>query len=248
MTRLLHVTAIKNKLLSSFSSEAIGNIRPHLEWAELKRGDVITQAGAPVKWHYCVEDGLISVIKTMRNGQVVEVGAIGREGMTAPAAMFGVRCHLFDTVVQVPGSALRFRAEILQQAADRDRELNLRLQDYLRFTVGQLVRTSACNGLHALTQRCCRWLLIAHDSSRSDEIHLTHEFLAIMLGVLRPSVSLVLGELKRDGLIEIAHGRILIKKRKALEERSCECYLETQEELDVLYGKSDAAFLSPFGE
>jgi len=230
--------SISNRILLSLPANTLSSLLPHLDSIELERGAVVKKVEEPIDHNYFVESGLISVIKTMRNGQVVEVGAIGNEGMTDPLSAFGIDRATLDTIVQISGSAYRIRSDILQQAAREDICLKDRLENYLRFSIRQLTQTSACNGLHSLDRRCCRWLLIADDCTQSNDIHLTHEFLAMMLGVLRPSVSLALGGLKRDGLIDHAHGSIKVKNRKALEKRSCECYQDVQTELNELFDHS----------
>lgn len=146
---------------------------------------------------------------------------------------------MLETIVQLPGSAFRIKRSIMMEEMERDTKLRTHMQDYARFALGQLAQTSACNRLHTLDQRCARWLLIAHDNALADTFPLTHEFLAIMLGVQRSGVSMVLGTLKSAGLIVYVHGRMTILDRLGLEDRACECYADAQLEFERLFDAGD---------
>jgi CRP-like cAMP-binding protein len=197
---------------------------------------LIDHVDAPIEYLYFVNRGLVSVVKTMQDGRTVEIGAVGIEGVTDANALFGLGTAVLETIVQVPGSALRIRLGTLRQEMENDDALRITMQGYARFAFGQLAQTAACNRLHSLEERCCRWLLIAHDSALADTFPLTHEFMAMMLGVRRSGVSIAASMLRKAGLIEYARGRITIKDRPGLEEASCECYGTLQTELDKLFG------------
>jgi CRP-like cAMP-binding protein len=127
------------------------------------------------------------------------------------------------------------RADAIR-AMEEDEAFRQIVHNYARFALGQIAQTAACNRLHHLEERCCRWLLIAHDSALSDTFLLTHEFLAMMLGVQRAGVSVYLSLLKKAGLIEQRRGQIAITNRQGLEDAACECYRTMREELDLLFG------------
>jgi CRP-like cAMP-binding protein len=185
---------------------------------------------------YFLNSGLVSLIKMMSDGRTVEIGAIGIEGVTDPNAAFGVLdAALMEAVVQIPGTALRISRDALRDQLEKDAALRSVLQRYLQFFVQQIVQSAACNRLHSLEERCCRWLLVAHDSARSDTFPLTHEFLAMILGVQRASVSIAAKNLQRAGLIKYTRGNVTVTNRKELEESACECYAVLRRQLQVLF-------------
>ena len=224
-----------NKLLKALRPETYERLRPHLEHACLLRGEVINEINSPVDQLYFVNRGLVSIVKSMRDGRMVEVGAIGIEGVTAPTALLGGDRAALETVVQIAGNAFRIKRSILLEEMSQDPGLQAFIQAYARLAIGQLVHTSACNALHTLDQRCCRWLLIAHDNAMSDSFALTHELIAMMLGVQRAGVSIMLGKLKKAGLVKYQHGRMTIADRQGLESMACECYGDAQADLARLF-------------
>lgn len=227
---------VYNRILLSLKPEILEGLQPHLQSIRLERGDTIGKVDAPVRRVCFVNRGLVSIVKSMRDGRVVEVGAIGLEGTTNPGIVFGAKHAIIDTMVQIPGSAFCIEYDVLQGAMSRFPDLFAMMRGHMQFAISQLVQTSACNRLHSIDQRCCRWLLLASDNALSNTFPLTHEFLAMMLGVQRSGVSIVLGMLKRMGWVEYCHGKITITDRQGLEGRVCECYRDTQDEIDRLYG------------
>ena len=168
----------------------------------------------------------------MEDGRTVEIGAIGIEGTTNLLALVGTGRALLDTVVQIPGTALRMGRDALISEMENDGDFRELMQNYVRFGLGELARHIACNRLHHIEQRCCRWLLIAHDHAMSDEFPLTHEFLAMMLGYQRAGVSIAMHSLVKAGLIEHKRGTVTIVNRAGLELAACECYREMNHHLD----------------
>jgi CRP-like cAMP-binding protein len=156
--------------------------------------------------------------------------------VTDPNALFGIDQALLETMVQIPGSAFRIEREVLKREMAKDDAFREIMQKYARFAFGQLAQTAACNRLHSLEERCCRWLLLAHDSALADNFSLTHEFLAMMLGVRRTGVSIVAHLLKKAGFIEYKRGRVVILDRAGLLDAACECYSSTQMQLEQLFG------------
>jgi len=226
---------IANRILRALAHDTLERIWPALERVELKRGQPIGTVDQRVRRVYFVERGLISVVKTMRDGRSIEIGAIGIEGLTDPIVLFGVNGTLLDSVVQVPGTAFRGGVEEIRDAMRQDPAMAGLMQRYLRFSFHQLAQTAACNRLHSLEERCCRWLLIAHDSAHGDSFPLTHEFLAMMLGVQRAGVTIAANALRNAGLIAYTHGQITIANRAGLEEAACECYRSIEDELEVVF-------------
>ena len=168
---------------------------------------------------------MASVTIGTRDGQLVEVATVGNEGVVGLGAMFGSQVEPSETMLQVPDtsaesmSASDFRAEM-----DRRGALFEGVNRYAQGFLGAVMQSTACIASHQVAERCCRWLLLAHDRIGRDQFELSHEFLAMMLGASRPTVSLVARSLQQAGLIESTYGRITIKDRDGLEASACECY------------------------
>lgn len=215
---------INNRLLLAIPSATLERLRPDLHPVPVDRGQTIHRAGRPVEHLYFVNRGFISLIKTMQDGRSVEVGGIGIEGIAGANSLLAVNSAALDAVVQIPGTALRIRYEVMKRVMAADDALKLMIVKHARFAFGYMAQQAACNRLHSMRERCCRWLLIAHDSSLSDKFLLVHEFLAQMLGVQRAGVSIVARQLKDAGLIDYKRGQVAILDRAGLEASACECY------------------------
>jgi CRP-like cAMP-binding protein len=169
--------------------------------------------------------GACSLVKIMDDGQMAEIGTIGSEGVIGVDVFFGQSESPYECIVQVPDGD----AEVMSVDAFKT-EMNLRgafFDRVMRFTeafITQVMQTTACNGLHSAEQRCCRWLLMTHDRAKRDEFPLTHEFLAAMLAVRRPTVTLIAASLQQAGLIQYRRGYLTILNRSGLENAACECY------------------------
>ncbi|HKW54613.1 MAG TPA: Crp/Fnr family transcriptional regulator [Stellaceae bacterium] len=223
-----------NRILAMLPADSRDRLVPHLEPIELERGQVLHAAGTAIEHIYFIEQGLVSLVKTMSDGSVVEVGTIGIEGMVGLSALIGIARVLVDVVVQAPGSALRVRPSVLAEEMALSRRLHDLVLRYGHALLLQFIQTAACNSLHSIEERCCRWLLIAHDSARTDTFPLTHEFLAMLLGVQRAGVSVAAGALQKAGIIEYHYGRVTIVDRRGLEARACECYEAIRASFDRL--------------
>ncbi len=226
--------AVHNRLLSAMPSASFERLLPELDRVSLRRGATIDRVDGPIEHLFFVNRGFVSVVKTMRDGRSVEVGGIGVEGLTDANSLFGINTAVLDTIVQIPGEAFQVRREALQAQLAGDGALRQLVQTYARFGFSQIAQTAACNRLHSLAQRCCRWLLIAHDSALADNFPLTHEFLAMMLGSQRSGVSIAANQLRDAGLIDYTRGRVTVLDRRGLEAAACECYATIQHELDHL--------------
>ena len=226
---------IANRLLLSLRPETLERLRPDLELVPLQRGQVIDHVDGKIENLHFVNRGLVSLVKTMSDGRSVEIGAVGIEGVTDPSALFGIDEAVVETIVQVPGTALRIPLEPLTNEMAADHDFRCTIKKYVRFAISEIAQTAACNRLHTLEERCCRWLLIAHDSALSDSFPLTHEFLAMMLGVQRAGVSVAAGTLQKAGFIRYVRGQVTITKREGLERGACECYASVRRELDRLF-------------
>jgi len=228
-----------NRFVLVLPSSEFEQVRPSLEHVELARGQTIYREDGPVDYLYFVNRGLISLIKTMRDGRTVEIGAIGVEGVAGWNAALGMQGALFDAVVQVPGEALRVESRRLRRQIEALPMLRTLFWRYADFAVKELAQHAACNRLHSLEERCCRWLLIAHDSARSDAFPMTHEFLSMMLGVQRTAVSIAANVLQKAEFIHYTRGRVTVTNRSGLEAMACECYQAVRDRLEHVYAVPD---------
>jgi CRP-like cAMP-binding protein len=226
----------KNLILRFLAPSAMQSIDQHLERVELLAGQVIYDMNAPIRYVYFVEKGLVSLVKSMKDGRTVEVGVVGIDGMTGVSGLLGIGTAAFESVVQIPGAAHRIRLNILHREAENHEPLRTSLLRYAHFVLSAVAQTAACHRLHSLEERCCRWLLVAHDNAQSDSFPLTHQFLAIMLGVGRSYVSVTASALRRQGLIRYARGWITITDRSGLEAAACECYGALRDDFEHLFG------------
>ena len=229
---------INNRILLSLPSATRNRLLPALEYISTLRPQEMDRVDQPIEYLYFVNRGLVSFVKTMQDGRTAEVGAIGIEGLTDPNALFVIDRAIVNSLVQIPGNAFRIRRDDLRREIAKDVALRTLMQRYARFAIGQFMQTAACNCLHSLEERSCRWLLMAHDSALNDTFPLTHEFLAMMLGVQRTGVSLAARLLQRAGLIWYARGNVTITNREGLEDAACECYGVVRGELESLFAAS----------
>jgi CRP-like cAMP-binding protein len=235
MAPSLTVESIANRILLSLPQSSLKRLRHALEFHTIAKGEVIARLGQPIEYLYFVNRGLISFVKTMQDGRAVEIGVVGIEGISSPHALFGINKAILEALVQVPGTAFRISRDSLKRLMAEDPPLREALEKYVNFYIAAFAQTAACNRLHHLDERCCRWLLIAHDSARSNTFSLTHEFLAMMLGVQRAGVSITAGNLQKARLIKYRRGQVTITNRSVLENTACECYRTMSREFDKLF-------------
>jgi CRP-like cAMP-binding protein len=197
---------------------------------------VLYQPRAALDFAYFPSQGVVSLLTVMEDGAGIELATIGNEGMVGLPILMGIAESPSRAVVQVSTSGLRMRADRLKTETSRDTPLRRLLLLYSGSFLFQISQAVACNGLHSVQQRCCRWLLMTHDRVEADEFSMTHEFLAQMLGVRRASITEVLRPLQEDGLIRYRRGRMVVLDREGLEEASCECYQLVVQEYHRLLG------------
>jgi CRP-like cAMP-binding protein len=194
------------------------------------------QANEPIEFVHFIEAGVASLVNTMRNGDSAAVGTIGNEGMFGLPIVFGDKKAPTSAYMQVAGASLKLKASVLREEMRLNDSLKGTMLHYAHAFFNQVAQSVACNALHTLEQRFCRWLLMTLDRAHSTEFYLTQEFLALMLGVRRAGVGTAANALKRDGLIHYTRGRIALLDPEALQKRSCECYSVTKREFDHLLG------------
>ena len=227
-------SAARNRFLAALPPHIGQRLRPLLKPVAFRRGNVLEHVSAPTEYLYFPDRGLISLMKVLRDGQISEVGVVGTEGLVGLSALLGISESPFESIVQLDGEGRRLSVAALQ-AEMGDPLLKQLVLRYTNYRVNRFAQLIACNRLHNLRQRCCRWLLTAADSAQIGTICMTHEFLALMVGTHRPALSSVLATLQRDGLIKMQRSSIAIANRAGLVEACCECYDTLQEELERLY-------------
>jgi CRP-like cAMP-binding protein len=225
-TRLLpDGTPLHNRLLAALPPPAYARIQKHLRMNTGGTGRTLQEHGAPVTDVYFPNGGVFSVTNEMRDGALVEVATVGTEGMLGIGVFLGDHLgagRILQQVSDGPFPSMRVRRFVKESALPGPFHDVIAL--YAQATLLQIMQGTACNALQGVKQRCCRWLLQTQDRVDSKEFLLKQEFLAIMLGVQRPTVTLVMGALQDDGLISTRYGRIRVLKRKKLEQTACECY------------------------
>jgi CRP-like cAMP-binding protein len=214
---------LDNKLLASLPRDHFERLLPQLTTVSLPQGDVLVEAGDEVDQIYFPHYGMLSLLAVLRDGKAIETATVGREGVVGAMAGLGLYKSLVRVVVQMPVSCSKIAATHFRTAAASDPVRNLCIR-YNEVLLSQARVTAACNALHSIEARFCRWLLQSADRAASDTVALTQEFLAEMLGVRRTSVTEVASKVQSAGAITYSRGVIKILDRRALKRMSCECY------------------------
>jgi CRP-like cAMP-binding protein len=226
--------AIDNRLLASLPADMCERLRPALELVSLALGVVVYEPGGGMDHVYFPTGAVVSLIYTMADGATAEMGLVGNEGVVGIALFMGGETTPNQAVAQVAGGALKMKAQVMLEEFRRGGPFQLALLRYTQALITQISQTAVCNRLHAVEQRLCRWLLLTRDRLPSDEILMTQEFIAHMLGVRREGVTAAAHHLQEAGLIRYARGHISILDRKGLEAAACECYRVVKDEFDRL--------------
>ena len=216
---------VKNHILAALPRKEYERLVPHLEPVELPIGLSLYQSGDFIEYVYFPSDGVVSLVTHMNGGTTIEVGLIGTDGMVGIPVLLGDDIAFEEAIVQIAGSGLRMKSEVLKQNLKRPHSpLLTELLLYTRALMKQVTQTAACNRIHTVEERLSRWLLMCHDRLETDELPLTQEFISNMLGTRRASVGSAATGLQTEGLIRYSRGHISILKRDELEEFACECY------------------------
>ena len=226
-----------NQLLSALENDVFDAVRRDFIETTLPFGRVLAEPQQLLPHVYFPSSGVVSVVTVMRNGEQVESITIGREGAVGIVEAFGDGLSDARYVVQIGGTGLRIDRERLRAQADEHPALKELIFRYAQAAMTLVQQNAACNAIHALTPRLCKWLLSSQDRIGDDVIPLTQEFLATMLGVQRTSVTTAARAVQDLGLIDYSRGRIRILDRAGLEKASCECYADTREVFERLLGK-----------
>jgi CRP-like cAMP-binding protein len=229
-------TPRRNQLLAALPPDELAMLLPKMERVDLTMRQVLQRPEQPVTAVHFLESGWISLIQLLADGGAAEVGHVGREGMLGLPLLFGVDTSSAEGMVQAPGTALRMSAEDFRVALEQCPAFRALLLRYALAVNEEVAQTAACNGRHVLEQRLARWILMAHDRADSDEVPMTQDFLAMMLCVHRPGVTIALGHLQKNALIRSSRGNITITDRPGLEDATCECYGKVRRRFEDLLG------------
>jgi len=215
---------VSNVILLVIPDDEFGRIRPGLQYVNLPTHTVLQEPKQKLEFVFFLNSGMTSLVFNTNGGESVEVGVVGNEGFTPIPAAAGLRRTPHQAVMQVSGDGFRLPAEELEEALKTSPQLQSVMNRYAAVHGMQVAQTAGCNRLHDLDKRLARWLLLTQDRVGSGLLRITHDFLAMMLGTDRPSVSLAAGELRKKKIIEYTHGAVKVLNRKRLESSACECY------------------------
>lgn len=225
-----------NKLLAALPEDDYQRLVPHLEKVSLTKGQVIYEVGEPIEKVYFPTQGIISLVSITENGATSEIGLIGYEGMVGLPVFLGGESINNQAIVQIAGDALIMNAQTLKTEFNRTQGLKERLLLYTQARLTQVSQTAVCNGFHKVEQRLARWLLLVHDCTQTNELPLTQEIIATMIGTRRSGVTVAAGMLSKAGIISYKRGVITILDQQALEAVACECYYLVKSEFIRLVG------------
>src|SRR6187549_2551322 len=223
----------KNLLLDALSAAELKRIRPHLEPVPMLLGEVIYESGRHLSHVYFPTTSIVSLLYVMENGASAEIAVVGNEGVVGISLFMGGESTPSRAVVQSAGEGLRLPAQAIKDEFKRAPVLHLMLR-YTQALITQMAQTAVCNRHHSLDQQLCRWLLLSLDRLRGNELVMTQELIANMLGVRREGVTEGAIKLQKASLIKYSRGRITVLDRPGLEGRSCECYAVVKKEYDRL--------------
>lgn len=223
-------------MLAKLPRAEMDALRPHLEEVHLELHERLIKAGAPITRVYFPVSALASLVAVLDDGSTVEAGSVGREGMVGVPVVLDAASTPMETVTQVPGRAYRAASEVIKAEYLKRGTLHAVLNQYVHTLFVVASQSSACNSRHNVAQRLARWLLMSSDGVASDQVAITQEYLAVMLGVRRAGVTVAASKLQRQGVIKYSRGLVDIIDREGLERTACECYRIVKNEYDRLLG------------
>src|SRR5438270_1706862 len=221
----------RNRLLLALPSRNLKRLMPELEHIRCQREQVLMDADSSLDHVFFPESGVVSVVAVYADGSVIEMATIGREGCTGVQAAFGAKSSSIRILVQIPGTAAKMSRSTFSRAMRSMPSFRDLMYAYVHAFLEQVMVSAACNGAHSLKERLARWLLMMRDRSDEDELPITQDLLAEMLGVQRPTITNTARELERAGLIERGRRQVTILDRPGLTKASCECYQLVRERI-----------------
>jgi CRP-like cAMP-binding protein len=228
------IDPLDNRLLVALPKPDFERIRPHLKLITLPLGESVYEPGVVLQHVYFPVDAIVSLLYVMADGAAAEIAVVGNDGVIGVSLFMGGQTTPSRAVVQSAGQAFRVDGELLKAEFVRAGPMQHLLLRYTQALLTQMAQTAVCNRHHSLDQQLCRWLLLSLDRLRSNELVMTQELIANMLGVRREGVTEAAGRLQELGLIQYSRGRIIVLDRAGIEARTCECYAVVKREADRL--------------
>ena len=224
----------QNHLLAALPNEVQERIYPYLEQVTMPLGKVLYEPGDTLHYVYFPIDTIVSLLYVMENGSSAEIAIVGNEGLTGVSLFMGGESTPSRAIVQSAGHAYRLSGQKLMDEFHRHGEMLLLMLRYTQALITQMAQTAVCNRHHSIDQQLCRWLLLSLDRLQSNQLTMTQELIANMLGVRREGVTVAAGKLQKVGIIKYHRGHITILDRPKLEQLCCECYSVVKNETDRL--------------
>ncbi len=228
------ITPHQNHLLDALPTEDFERLAPHLEPMTLKLGEVLYEPGGHMRYVYFPTTAIVSLLYVMKDGASAEIAIVGNEGLLGISLFMGGETTPSRALVQSAGYGYRLKGQVLKNEFGRFGPLTHLLLRYTQALITQMSQTAVCNRHHSVDQQLCRWLLLSLDRLASNELAMTQELIANMLGVRREGVTEAAGKLQAAGIVKYRRGKITVIDRPALEARSCECYEVVKKEFDRL--------------
>ena len=227
-------TAKNNQLLATLSDAVWERLLPNLELVKMPLGQVLCESGVMLSHVYFPTTAIVSLLYVLKNGASAEIAVVGNEGIVGISLFMGGGSTPSRAVVQSAGSGFRLKAQVMKDEFQRAGPMMLVLLRYTQALITQMAQTAVCNRHHSLDQQLCRWLLLSLDRIQSNELAMTQDLIANMLGVRREGVTVAALKLQAAGLIRYARGHITVLNRDGIEKRACECYAVVKKEYDRL--------------
>jgi CRP-like cAMP-binding protein len=240
--------SLQNKALSALPDEELDFLKPHLETVNLPTGDIILQAGDAIRYVYFPNNGMISLLSVTEQGQTVEVGFTGFEGIVGLPIFLGRNEMPYQAMVQVPANCFRVEAKIILKLFNRCGTFHNVVLRFMYVVFKQISQTCVCNHFHTIEARLCRWLSVMYDRSKKNQLSLTQEFLAQMLGVQRTSIGMIANTLQTQGIIRYRRGKIEIVDYERLKQCACECFFIVKKEYEDFRNDKNFPAMSDNGQ
>lgn len=235
-------TNVENRILAALPREEYERLLTKLEKVFMEFHQILFEPDQRIEYVYFPNTAMVSLLNVMENGETAEVGVVGYEGVVGLPVFLDADSVSSMAMTQIEGEGMRMRTENFREEANRQGPLHRLLQRYTQALLMQVSQTAACNRFHSVEERFCRWMLMTHDRVREDNFPMTQEFLSQMLGIRRPTLSVVAGMLQKAELIRYNRGRMTILDRKGLEAGACECYRLVRKDFDrLIRGNVEAA-------
>ncbi|GAA6618831.1 Crp/Fnr family transcriptional regulator [Scytonema sp. NUACC26] len=230
----VYIEGVENRILAALPQQEYERLLPKMEKVILEYHQSLFEPDQRIEHVYFPSGGVVSLLNVMENGDAAEVGVVGYEGMVGLPVFLDTDSVSSLAIVQIEGEAMKMKTEDFRAEANRQGPLHRLLQRYTQALLMQVSQSAACNRFHSVEERFCRWILMSHDRVRSDKFPMTQEFVSKMLGVRRPTISVVAAMLQKAELISYNRGKMTILDRKGLEAGTCECYRIVQKDFDRL--------------